>query len=240
MIEDAGGGARASHVDTVDAVAARKNAVHNGEQPAPGWAPAGPPRWTNGSLLRAAVSFCGPVDRPVRRQEHADDHPPPLPTRPRPAGGLRGSVRPAARKPGAAPRPAGLPARPAAAKRPQQDPDRPGRRRADHRRPTPPGAAAAVVCVGVDLGPPGRQPAADRAAVRRCGDRAGVRFVLALKPRKGTWAPAEAAHTPMEAARELGWGGPRAPGQWRRVTRRFRDGRTGWWWPPPTRPGCRS
>ena len=60
--------------------------------------------------------------------------------------------------------------------------------------------------------------------------RAGVRFVLALKPRKGTWAPAEAAHTPMEAARELGWGGPRAPGQWRRVTRRFRDGHTETWW----------
>src|SRR6266540_5283407 len=60
--------------------------------------------------------------------------------------------------------------------------------------------------------------------------RAGVRFVLALKPRKGTWAPAEAAHTPVEAARELGWGGPRAPGQWRRVTRRFRDGHTETWW----------
>ncbi len=60
--------------------------------------------------------------------------------------------------------------------------------------------------------------------------RAGVAFVLALKPRKGTWAPAEAAHTPIEAARELGWGGPRAPGQWRRVTRRFRDGHTETWW----------
>jgi len=58
----------------------------------------------------------------------------------------------------------------------------------------------------------------------------GVRFVLALKPRKGTWAPAEAAHTPVEAARELGWGGPRAPGQWRRVIRRFRDGHTQTWW----------
>ena len=58
----------------------------------------------------------------------------------------------------------------------------------------------------------------------------GVRFVLALKPRKGTWAPAEAAHTPVEAARELGWGGPRAPGQWRRIRRRFRDGHTESWW----------
>jgi hypothetical protein len=59
---------------------------------------------------------------------------------------------------------------------------------------------------------------------------AKVPFVLALKPRKGTWAPAEAAHTPVEAARELEWGGPSRPGQWRRVTRRFRDGHTETWW----------
>jgi hypothetical protein len=60
--------------------------------------------------------------------------------------------------------------------------------------------------------------------------RAGVAFVLALKPRKGTWAPDDAAHTPVEAARELGWGGPGRPGAWRRVTRRFRDGHTETWW----------
>jgi len=60
--------------------------------------------------------------------------------------------------------------------------------------------------------------------------RAGVAFVLALKARKGTWAPAEAAHTPVGAARELGWGGPGRPGPWRRVTRRFRDGHTETWW----------
>ena len=60
--------------------------------------------------------------------------------------------------------------------------------------------------------------------------RAGVAFVLALKPRKGTWAAADEPHTPMEAARELGWGGPRRPGPWRRVTRRFRDGHTETWW----------
>jgi hypothetical protein len=59
---------------------------------------------------------------------------------------------------------------------------------------------------------------------------AGVPFVLALKPRKGTWAPAEAAHTPVEAASELGWHGPTKPGRWRRVTRRFRDGHTETWW----------
>jgi SRSO17 transposase len=59
---------------------------------------------------------------------------------------------------------------------------------------------------------------------------AKVRFVLALKPRKGTWAPAEAAHAPVEAAGELGWQGPRKPDQWRRIQRRFRDGQTDAWW----------
>jgi DDE superfamily endonuclease len=66
---------------------------------------------------------------------------------------------------------------------------------------------------------------------------ARVPFVLALKPRKGTWAPAEAAHTPVEAARELGWRGPSRPGQWRRVTRRFRDGHTETWWAADARLG---
>jgi DDE superfamily endonuclease len=59
---------------------------------------------------------------------------------------------------------------------------------------------------------------------------ARVPFVLALKPRKGTWAPAQAAHTPVEAASDLGWRGPRKPGQWRRIQRRFRDGHTETWW----------
>jgi hypothetical protein len=59
---------------------------------------------------------------------------------------------------------------------------------------------------------------------------ATIPFVLALKARKGTWAPAEAAHTPVEAAGELGWQGPRKPGQWRRIRRRFRDGHTETWW----------
>ena len=59
---------------------------------------------------------------------------------------------------------------------------------------------------------------------------AKVPFVLALKPRRGTWAPADAAHTPTEAAAELGWHGPSRPGQWRRIQRRFRDGHTETWW----------
>ena len=59
---------------------------------------------------------------------------------------------------------------------------------------------------------------------------AKVPFVLALKPRRGTWAPADQAHTPVEAAGELGWRGPTRPGRWRRVERRFRDGHTETWW----------
>ena len=59
---------------------------------------------------------------------------------------------------------------------------------------------------------------------------ADIPFVLALKPRKGTWAPADQAHTPVEAAGELGWQGPRKPGEWRRIQRRFRDGHTETWW----------
>jgi hypothetical protein len=59
---------------------------------------------------------------------------------------------------------------------------------------------------------------------------AEVPFVLALKPRKGTWAPAEQAHTPVQAAGELGWRSPNRPGQWRRIQRHFRGGHTQTWW----------
>jgi hypothetical protein len=59
---------------------------------------------------------------------------------------------------------------------------------------------------------------------------AGVAWVLAVKPRKGTWAPAEEVHTPKEAARQLAWASPEEPGDWTRVTRRFRDGHTETWW----------
>jgi SRSO17 transposase len=60
--------------------------------------------------------------------------------------------------------------------------------------------------------------------------RASVAYVLAVKPRKGVWAPADELHTPQEAARQLAWGGPQEPGDWTRVTRRFRDGHTETWW----------
>jgi len=61
-------------------------------------------------------------------------------------------------------------------------------------------------------------------------DRADRPYVLALKPQKGMWAPAEAVHTPLEAAQTLRWDGPDAPGDWSRVVRRFRDGHEEVWW----------
>jgi SRSO17 transposase len=59
---------------------------------------------------------------------------------------------------------------------------------------------------------------------------AKVAYVLAVKPRKGAWAPAEQAHTPREAAAELAWTSPERPGDWIPVTRRFRDGHAEAWW----------
>ena len=86
---------------------------------------------------------------------------------------------------------------------------------------------------------------------------AGLPFVMALKPRRGTWAYDADAHIPVDAARALALGGPADPGGWQAVTRAFRDGHTetwyaadavldwwgrtapgAWWWPPPTRLPC--
>src|SRR5918911_803876 len=61
-------------------------------------------------------------------------------------------------------------------------------------------------------------------------ERAGLPYVLALKPNKGTWAPAEDAHTPQEAAQALRWESPQAPGAWTPIRRRFRDGHEETWW----------
>ena len=89
---------------------------------------------------------------------------------------------------------------------------------------------------------------------------AGLPFVMALRPHRGTWARAADAHTPVDAARELRWGGPDDPGDWRPVTRRLprrarrdlvrrrrhawaggaRTAPGAWWWPPPTRAPCRT
>src|SRR6266513_1737987 len=74
---------------------------------------------------------------------------------------------------------------------------------------------------------------------------AGLPFVMALKPRRGTWAYGPDAHTPVDAAGELAWHGPEDPGDWHPVTRAFRDGHTetwyaadatlGWWGPDGAR-----
>ena len=73
---------------------------------------------------------------------------------------------------------------------------------------------------------------------------AGLPFVMALKPRHGTWAYGADAYTPADAARALAWHGPADPGDWQAVTRTFRDGHTetwyaadatlGWWGPDGT------
>jgi hypothetical protein len=58
---------------------------------------------------------------------------------------------------------------------------------------------------------------------------AGLPFVMALKPHRGTWGCAD-AYTPVDAARALAGTGPDDPGDWVRVTRVFRDGHTERWW----------
>jgi DDE superfamily endonuclease len=57
-----------------------------------------------------------------------------------------------------------------------------------------------------------------------------VPYVLSLRPSRGSWGPADAAHTPHEAAQELAWDSPEQPGAWTRVSRRFRDGHEEVWW----------
>ena len=59
---------------------------------------------------------------------------------------------------------------------------------------------------------------------------AGLPFVMALRPRRGMWARAADVHTPVDAARALAWDGPDDPGDWRPVTRTFRDGHAETWW----------
>jgi hypothetical protein len=58
----------------------------------------------------------------------------------------------------------------------------------------------------------------------------GLPYVVSVKPSEGIWAPADAIHTPQEAAEELPWRGAEAPGQWHPIVRRFRDGHTETWW----------
>jgi hypothetical protein len=69
---------------------------------------------------------------------------------------------------------------------------------------------------------------------------AGLPFVMALKPRHGTWAYGADAYTPADAARALAWDGPEDPGDWRAVTRAFRDGHAETWYAAGARPGWRG
>jgi SRSO17 transposase len=66
---------------------------------------------------------------------------------------------------------------------------------------------------------------------------AGLGWVVAVRPRRGTWAYGDQARTPRDAARVLAWGGPDDPGEWRPIQRRFRDGHVALWWAAEARLG---
>jgi hypothetical protein len=109
------------------------------------------------------------------------------------------------------------------------------RGKADPAFRTKPQLAEALVAAAVAAGVPFRAIVADcfygdHAGFVEALDGADRPYVLALKPQKGIWAPAEAVHTPVDAAQALRWGGPDAPGDWTRVVRRFRDGHEEVWW----------
>jgi DDE superfamily endonuclease len=100
---------------------------------------------------------------------------------------------------------------------------------------TKPQLAVELVDAALEAGVPFRAAVADcfygeNATFEGALEAAALPYVLALKPSGGIWAPAEAAHTPEEAARELAWSGPEAPGDWTPVVRRFRDGHEETWW----------
>src|SRR5215207_4476463 len=100
---------------------------------------------------------------------------------------------------------------------------------------TKPQLAVELVDAALEAGVPFRAVVADcfygdNATFEGALAGASLPYVLALKPSSGIWAPAEAAHTPEEAARELRWHAPQDPGDWRPVVRRFRDGHEETWW----------
>ncbi len=57
-----------------------------------------------------------------------------------------------------------------------------------------------------------------------------ILYVMGLRAQRGSWAPADDPHTPEDAARVRPWEGPRQPGGWTAVVRRFRDGHRERWW----------
>nr|WP_254076440.1 transposase [Streptomyces sp. P3] len=66
---------------------------------------------------------------------------------------------------------------------------------------------------------------------------AGLAFVMALKPRHGTWSYGTDAYTPVDAAHTLTWTDADHPGDWTRIERTFRDGHAATWWAAEVRLG---
>ncbi|WP_369392842.1 transposase [Streptomyces sp. CG1] len=66
---------------------------------------------------------------------------------------------------------------------------------------------------------------------------AGLAYVVALKPHRGTWARGDQPHTPVEDAHALAWRDAKRPGDWTPVQRHFRDGHTETWWAADARLG---
>jgi DDE superfamily endonuclease len=100
---------------------------------------------------------------------------------------------------------------------------------------TKPRLAVELVDAALEAGVPFRAVVADcfygeNATFEGALSDAGLPYVLALKPSSGVWAPAEAVHTPEEAAQRLRWNGPEDPGDWTPIVRRFRDGHRETWW----------
>ncbi|WP_432190520.1 IS701 family transposase [Streptomyces sp. Tue6028] len=137
------------------------------------------------------------------------------------------------------------------------------RGRADPAFRTKPQLAAALAARGTEAGFGCRAVVAD-CACSVSGDwylalrEADLAYVVALKPHRGTWAPADQPHTP--STRPTPWPGrtPSVPASGHplsvtSVTGTPRPGGpptpawaatdptrpAGWSWPPPTRPGCR-
>ncbi|GAA3077334.1 hypothetical protein GCM10017600_07910 [Streptosporangium carneum] len=67
--------------------------------------------------------------------------------------------------------------------------------------------------------------------------RAGLGWVVAVRPRHGVWAYGADAYTPREAAAVLACADPNDPGDWTPMHRRLRDGHTEMWWAAEARLG---
>lgn len=66
--------------------------------------------------------------------------------------------------------------------------------------------------------------------LRRGLQRLSVGYVMALKPSHTWWHPPDAIGSLKEAAKAAGWESAQSPGQWRAITRTFRNGDQQQWW----------